>query len=63
MDADTEIVPTLQKKLIQKQIELESLGEELRVLYVALTRAKNKLIIVKNIEKLLKSLMKIRLGN
>ena len=37
-------VPTLQKKMIQKQIELESLGEELRVLYVALTRAKEKLI-------------------
>ena len=37
-------IPTLQKKMIQKQIELESLGEELRVLYVALTRAKDKLI-------------------
>lgn len=37
-------VPTLHKKIIQKQIELESLGEELRVLYVALTRAKEKLI-------------------
>ena len=38
-------MPTLHKKIIQKQIELESLGEELRVLYVALTRAKEKLII------------------
>lgn len=37
-------LPTLHKKMIQKQIELESLGEELRVLYVALTRAKEKLI-------------------
>lgn len=37
-------LPTLRKKMIQKQIELESLGEELRVLYVALTRAKEKLI-------------------
>ena len=37
-------MPTLQKKIIQKQCELESLGEELRVLYVALTRAKEKLI-------------------
>lgn len=37
-------IPTLRKKMIQKQIELESLGEELRVLYVALTRAKEKLI-------------------
>ena len=31
--------------MIQKQIRLESLGEELRVLYVALTRAKEKLIL------------------
>ena len=38
-------MPTLKKKMIQKQIELESLGEELRVLYVALTRAKEKLIL------------------
>ena len=38
-------VPTLHKKMIQKRIELESLGEELRVLYVALTRAKEKLIL------------------
>jgi ATP-dependent helicase/nuclease subunit A len=37
-------IPTIRKKMIQKQIELESLGEELRVLYVALTRAKEKLI-------------------
>lgn len=37
-------LPTLQKKIIQKEIELESLGEELRVLYVALTRAKEKLV-------------------
>ncbi len=36
---------TLQKKAIQKHVELESLGEELRVLYVALTRAKDKLIL------------------
>ena len=35
----------LHKKMIQKRIELESLGEELRVLYVALTRAKEKLIL------------------
>ncbi len=37
-------MPTLHKKYIQKQIELEGLGEELRVLYVALTRAREKLI-------------------
>lgn len=37
--------PTIAKKAIAKQIELENLGEELRVLYVALTRAKEKLIL------------------
>ena len=36
---------TLYKKAVAKQMELENLGEELRVLYVALTRAKEKLII------------------
>lgn len=47
-------IPTLRKRMIQKQIELESLGEELRVLYVALTRAKEKLImtgVLKNAEE------------
>ena len=37
--------PTIAKAAIAKQIELENLGEELRVLYVALTRAKEKLIL------------------
>jgi ATP-dependent helicase/nuclease subunit A len=37
---------TIAKKAIAKQIELENLGEELRVLYVALTRAKEKLILM-----------------
>ncbi|MDF2871832.1 MAG: hypothetical protein K0R05_3407 [Anaerocolumna sp.] len=48
--------PTLIKKFIQKQLVTESLGEELRVLYVALTRAKEKLILtagVKDMKKLL----------
>lgn len=48
--------PTLIKKFIQKQLITESLGEELRVLYVALTRAKEKLILtagVKDMKKLL----------
>lgn len=35
---------TIAKKAIAKQIDLENLGEELRVLYVALTRAKEKLV-------------------
>ncbi len=37
-------IPTFLKKMIQQQTKLETLGEELRVLYVALTRAKEKLI-------------------
>ena len=37
--------PTIAKKAIAKQIELENLGEELRVLYVALTLAKENLIL------------------
>ncbi len=48
--------PTLLKKVIQRQIELENLGEELRVLYVALTRAKEKLVMVgsgKDLDKFL----------
>ncbi len=36
---------TLYKKAAAKQAELESQGEEIRVLYVALTRAKEKLVI------------------
>lgn len=37
--------PSFLKRVIQKEEVLETLGEELRVLYVALTRAKEKLII------------------
>lgn len=37
-------VATLLKKFIQKKVQVENLGEELRVLYVALTRAREKLI-------------------
>jgi ATP-dependent helicase/nuclease subunit A len=38
-------VPTLLKKVIQKKVQIENIGEELRVLYVAMTRAKEKLIL------------------
>lgn len=49
MDGDRRIKsPTIIKKAIAKQIDLENLGEELRVLYVALTRAKEKLILCGN---------------
>ena len=37
--------PSMIKKIIQREETLDTLGEELRVLYVALTRAKEKLII------------------
>lgn len=46
-------IPLLTKKAIAGQIKEENLGEELRVLYVAMTRAKEKLILtgaVKNPE-------------
>ena len=46
--------PSIIKKVIQKEEALDSLGEELRVLYVALTRAKEKLILtgtISNLEK------------
>lgn len=48
----------MQKQIIRRALKRESLGEELRVLYVALTRAKEKLIItgsMGNIEAALRS--------
>ncbi len=47
---------TLAKKIFQRQMVLSSMGEELRVLYVAMTRAKEKLIMAgceSNIEGLI----------
>lgn len=35
---------TLKKNVLKRRTELESMGEELRVLYVAMTRAKEKLV-------------------
>ncbi|MHC1721518.1 MAG: helicase-exonuclease AddAB subunit AddA [Clostridiaceae bacterium] len=46
--------PTLVKQVIKRKVMLETLSEEMRILYVAFTRAKEKLIItgtVKNISK------------
>lgn len=46
--------PTIKKMAIKKKFKLESLSEEMRILYVAFTRAKEKLIItgtVSNLEK------------
>ena len=52
------IISTLQKQMIRRALKKESLGEELRVLYVALTRAREKLYITGttgNTEKLIRS--------
>ena len=45
-------IPLLPKKVLQKALDLEMLGEELRVLYVAFTRAKEKLILLGSVKKL-----------
>lgn len=37
--------PTLKKNVMKRRMDLEALGEELRILYVAMTRAKEKLIL------------------
>ncbi len=42
----------LPKRVLQKALDLEMLGEELRVLYVAFTRAKEKLILLGSASKL-----------
>ena len=42
---------TIAKRAIAKQIDMENLGEELRVLYMALTRAKEKLILTGSLKK------------
>ncbi|BCZ29679.1 helicase-exonuclease AddAB subunit AddA [[Clostridium] scindens] len=54
--------PSLVKKIIQKEEALDSLGEELRVLYVALTRAKEKLIITGTIPNLEKKMPLYEMG-
>ncbi|WP_297638180.1 helicase-exonuclease AddAB subunit AddA [uncultured Clostridium sp.] len=49
--------PTLPKEAIKKKFTLETLSEEMRILYVAFTRAKEKLIVtgtIKDIEKMSK---------
>lgn len=46
IDLETRVrTKTLQQKVFARRMRLDSLGEELRVLYVALTRAKEKLIL------------------
>lgn len=55
-------IPTILKKVIQEEITRENLGEELRVLYVALTRAKEKLIMTGQLPKALEILEKYNLA-
>lgn len=49
---------TLKKNVLRRKMELDNLGEELRVLYVAMTRAKEKLIMTGTDRHLEKSLEK-----
>lgn len=48
-------IETLQKKVLQRFTVLENLGEELRLFYVAMTRAKEKLILLGSIKQLNKT--------
>jgi ATP-dependent helicase/nuclease subunit A len=50
--------PTIFKNAIKKKIKIESLSEEMRILYVAMTRAKEKLIITGAVNELKKSAVK-----
>lgn len=50
--------PTIIKEALRKKIKLENLSEEMRVLYVALTRAKEKLIITGSVKDLEKNAVK-----
>lgn len=49
---------TLKKQALKRRLEVETLGEELRVLYVAMTRAKEKLIMTATDKSLEKKLEK-----
>lgn len=51
-------IPLLLKKVIAGQIREENLGEELRVLYVAMTRAKEKLVLTGTVKSLESSVKK-----
>lgn len=53
------IASSLNKQIIRRQLQKESLGEELRVLYVAMTRAKEKLILTGTAGKLEKKILSL----
>lgn len=50
--------PTLLQQTIKRKMKKESMAEEMRVLYVALTRAKEKLILVGTVNRLANTVMK-----
>ena len=46
LDAEHRVkASTIKKNVLRRKMELDSLGEELRVLYVAMTRAKQRLYV------------------
>ncbi|MBP1999157.1 ATP-dependent helicase/nuclease subunit A [Paenibacillus shirakamiensis] len=56
VDAKTRVsYPTLPNLAIRRRAQMELLAEELRVLYVALTRPKDKLVLVSSVKDLTKS--------
>lgn len=44
-------IPSLARQILARQVQMENAGEELRVLYVAMTRAKEKLILTGSLKK------------
>lgn len=44
-------IPSLTRQVLARRIQMENTGEELRVLYVAMTRAKEKLILAGTLKK------------
>lgn len=64
IDEDKNIVyPSFVRFNILKTLEMEKLSEEMRILYVALTRAKQKLFLIGTIKDMEKSLMNIRISS
>ena len=59
VDVDRRIsYPTILKGVIKQKIKIETLSEEMRILYVAMTRAKEKLIITGMVKGLDKTIQK-----
>ncbi|MGN0158449.1 MAG: helicase-exonuclease AddAB subunit AddA [Brotaphodocola sp.] len=57
---------TLKKNVLRRKMDLDNLGEELRVLYVALTRAKEQLVITgtsRTLEKTMEKYAKVPLAD